>query len=105
MESNSLGLLLAPLLLDLLGLLRLTLLLLYTLALGLVPIGLGLHEVPLESDFLIEVYALSDSGGTMSVVLPWGPSQSFRLICGPFLSMPCLRFSRNWMVFSGVRSS
>lgn len=80
MESNSLGLLLAPLLLDLLGLLRLTLLLLHTLALGFVPISLGLHEVPLKSDFLVEVYALSDSGGTMSVVLPWGPSQPLRLI-------------------------
>lgn len=80
MESNSLGLFFTPLLLDFLRFFRLTLLLLDTLALGFVPIGLGLHEVSFEADFLIDIYALSDGGGTMSEVLPWGPSQSFRLI-------------------------
>ena len=70
MESNGLGLLFTPFFLNFLSFLSLALLLLYTFALSFLPISLGLHKVPLKSNFLIEVNALSDDGVTMSVVLP-----------------------------------
>lgn len=98
-QSYRFGLLLAPLLLDLLSLFGLSFLLLDSLAFSLLPILFCLREVSLIPHFFLQVDALSPIMLTISVVLPCGPSQSLRLICGPFLSVPFLRFSSSYTVF------